>query len=86
MIFFKNLIIRYVSVVKLIFTDVQIFLNWHLYNSLNSPKKIKRNKTHISEIERERKHTFIEVKNEMIYGESIVNKLRGENLITFIIL
>ena len=32
---------------------------------------------------RERKHNFIEVENEIIYGESIVNKSRAENIIPF---
>ena len=32
---------------------------------------------------RERKHNFIEVENKIIYGESIINKLRTENLILF---
>ena len=32
---------------------------------------------------RERKHNFIEVKNEITYGESIVTKSREENLISF---
>ena len=32
---------------------------------------------------RERKHNSIEVENEIIYGESIVNKSRAENLILF---
>ena len=32
---------------------------------------------------RERKHTFIEVENEITYEESIVNKSRAENLILF---
>ena len=32
---------------------------------------------------RERKHNSIEVENEITYGESIVNKLRVENLIPF---
>ena len=32
---------------------------------------------------RERKHNFIEVENKIIYGESIVNKSIGENLILF---
>ena len=32
---------------------------------------------------RERKHNSIEVKNEITYGESIVNKSRAENLIIF---
>ena len=32
---------------------------------------------------RERKHNFIEVVNEIIYGKSIVNKSRAENPITF---
>ena len=32
---------------------------------------------------RERKHNFIEIKNEISYGESIVNKSREENLIPF---
>ena len=32
---------------------------------------------------RERKHNFLEVENEINYGESIVNKLRAEKLILF---
>ena len=32
---------------------------------------------------RERKHNFIEVENEITYGESIVNKSRAENLTPF---
>ena len=32
---------------------------------------------------RDRKHNFIEVENEITYGESIVNKLRAENQILF---
>ena len=32
---------------------------------------------------RERKHNFIEIENEITYGESIVNKSRAENLIPF---
>ena len=32
---------------------------------------------------RERKHNFIEIENEITYGESIVNKSRAENLIFF---
>ena len=34
----------------------------------------------------ERKHNFIEVKNEITYGESKVNKSRAENLISFVII
>ena len=32
---------------------------------------------------RERKHNFIEVENEINYGESKVKKSRAENLISF---
>ena len=32
---------------------------------------------------RERNHNFIEAENEITYGESIVNKSRAENLISF---
>ena len=32
---------------------------------------------------REGKHNFIEVENEIVYAESIVNKSRAENLIYF---
>ena len=32
---------------------------------------------------RERKHNFIDVENEITYGESIVNKSKAENLIPF---
>ena len=31
----------------------------------------------------ERKHNFIEVENEITYRESLVNKSRAENLISF---
>ena len=32
---------------------------------------------------REQKHNFIKVKNEITYGESIVNKSKAENIIHF---
>ena len=32
---------------------------------------------------RKRKHSFLEVENEITYGESIVNKSGAENLIFF---
>ena len=32
---------------------------------------------------RERKHNFIEVENEITYGDSIVNKSKAENLVLF---
>ena len=32
---------------------------------------------------REQKYNFIEVENEINYGESVVNKSRGENLTPF---
>ena len=35
---------------------------------------------------RERKHNFIEVENEITYGESILKKSREENIISFVIL
>ena len=41
------------------------------------------NKTQISETEKRTKAHFIEVENEIAYGESIVKKSRAENLISF---
>ena len=34
-------------------------------------------------MKQKRKHNFVEVENQITYGESIVNKLRKENLIHF---
>ena len=35
---------------------------------------------------RERKHNFIDVENEITYGQSIVNKSRAETLFSFAII
>ena len=63
---------------------MSIFLNWHLCNPPNSQKKLNKETKLISvKQKQERKHNFIEVKNEIIYAKSIVNKSRAENLIHF---
>ena len=61
---------------------MSVFLNWHLCNPLNSQKKLKK-KTQLILVKHKRKQNFIEVENEITYGESIVNKSRAENLIMF---
>ena len=63
---------------------MRIFLNSLLCNSPNSQKKLKKETKLVSvKHKQERKYNSIEVKNEIIYGESIVYKLRAENLISF---
>ena len=75
-IFFKNLILGYISGVELIFTDVYLF-KLTLMNSLNSQKKLKKETKLMSvKQKRERKHNFIEVENEITYVESIVIPFR----------
>ena len=64
-----------------------ILLIWHLCNLPNSQKVLKK-ETKLIQVKkkREQKHNFIDVKNEITYVESIVNKSREENLIPFVIL
>ena len=49
---------------------------------MNSKKKLnKKTKLILVKQKREQKHNFIEVKSEITYGESIVNKSRAGNLV-----
>ena len=77
----KQLIIRYVSGIELIFTDVYLFR----LTLMNSQKKLKKKEIKFISVKhkRKQKQNFIEVENEITYGKSNSKQSIAENLIIF---
>ena len=77
------MILRYVFEKELNFTAIHFFkLTLMSFNKFIEEVKKKTILISVKQ-KRERTHNFIEVENEITYGESIVNKSRTENLIIF---